>query len=271
VRLPDAWRFDPTRRLETPIRTAEGQAVPVSELATMTRANGQAELKRENLRPVVVVSGRLEGRDLGGAVADIRSRLQALKLPPGYTYEIGGQSESQGQAFRELVLVFGLALLLVFAILVSQFRAWTPAILVIVAAPLSLGGAVLLLWLTGADLNISSAMGLILLVGLVVKNGIMLLDLSETLHAGGASFESAIAQAGRVRLRPILMTTLCTLFALVPLALGLGAGAELQRPLALAVIGGLVLSTPITLLVVPGLYAAVRRRTSAAAAVATPS
>ncbi len=224
----------------------------------MERANGQGELRRENLRPMAVVSGRLEGRDLGSAVDDIRSKLDQLKLPIGYTYEIGGQYQSQGQAFRELLMVFALAVLLVFTILVMQFRAWVPAILILLAAPLSLGGALLLLWITGIDLNISSAMGLILLVGLVVKNGIMLLDFSEKLHAEGEPFEAAIAHAGRIRLRPILMTTFCTLFGLLPLALGLGAGAELQKPLALAVIGGLALSTPVTLLAVPGLYAAIK-------------
>ena len=135
---------------------------------------------------------------------------------------------------------------------------------ILLAAPLSLCGALLLLWLTGTDLNISSAMGLILLVGLVVKNGIMLLDFSEKLHAEGEPFERAIAHAGRIRLRPILMTTFCTLFGLLPLALGLGAGAELQQPLALAVIGGLALSTPVTLLAVPGLYEAVKTRRTAA-------
>ena len=154
----------------------------------------------------------------------------------------------------------GLAVVLVFTILVIQFRAWAPAILILLAAPLSLGGALLLLLLTGTDLNISSAMGLILLVGLVVKNGIMLLDFSERLHQHGEPFETAIAHAGRIRLRPILMTTFCTLFGLLPLALGLGAGAEMQKPLALAVIGGLALSTPVTLLAVPGLYGAIKLR-----------
>ena len=259
VRLPDAFRFDPNKLAGTLIRTAEGKTLPVSAVATMERANGQGELRRENLRPMAVVSGRLEGSDLGSAVADIQSKLDALKLPIGYTYEIGGQYQAQGQAFRELLMVFALAILLVFVILVTQFRAWIPAMLILLAAPLSLSGALLLLWLTGIDLNISSAMGLILLVGLVVKNGIMLLAFSETLHAEGESFEAAIAHAGRIRLRPILMTTFCTLFGLLPLALGLGAGAELQKPLALAVIGGLTLSTPVTLLAVPGLYAAIKR------------
>jgi multidrug efflux pump subunit AcrB len=232
--------------------------VPVSALAQPVRANGHSELLRENLRQMAVISARLEGRDMGSAVAEIRTRLAELKLPVGYTYEIGGQYASQQQAFRELLMVFGIAAVLVFTILVIQFRAWLPAVLILLAAPLSLGGAFVLLSITGTDLNVSSAMGIILLIGLVVKNGIMLLDVSETLHDAGEPFEVAIAHAGRVRLRPILMTTFCTLFGLLPLALGLGAGAELQKPLALAVIGGLTLSTPVTLLAIPGLYAAMR-------------
>ena len=134
-----------------------------------------------------------------------------------------------------------------FVILVIQFRAFTPAVLILLAAPLSLGGAFALLLITGTDLNVSSAMGLILLVGLVVKNGIVLLDFAEQRFAEGMPMREAMLAAARVRLRPILMTTLCTLFGLLPLALGLGAGAELQKPLALAVIGGLTLSTLVTL------------------------
>ncbi len=260
MRLPDPIRLDPNKLPQTLVKTSEGKPIPVSEVAAMQRANGQGELRRENLRPMAVVSGRLAGRDLGSAVAEIQSNLDKQKLPIGYSYEIGGQYLAQQQSFRELLMVFALAVVLVFTILVIQFRAWLPAILILLAAPLSLGGALLLLLLTGTDLNISSAMGIILLVGLVVKNGIMLLDFSEKLHEEGEPFDSAIAHAGRIRLRPILMTTFCTLFGLLPLALGLGAGAELQKPLALAVIGGLALSTPVTLLAVPGLYAAIKGR-----------
>jgi multidrug efflux pump subunit AcrB len=260
VRLDDRFRFDPTRLAHTLIRAADGNLVPVSTLARADRANGQAQLLRENLRQMAVVSGRLEGRDMGSAVAEIDSHLRELKLPVGYTYELGGQYASQRQAFRELLMVFGIAAVLVFTILVIQFRAWIPAVLILLAAPLSLGGALLLLLLTGTDLNVSSAMGIILLIGLVVKNGIMLLDFSEHLHQQGEPFDTAIAHAGRIRLRPILMTTFCTLFGLLPLALGIGAGAELQKPLALAVIGGLALSTPVTLLAIPGLYAAIKMR-----------
>jgi len=260
VRLDDRFRFDPDRLPSTLIHTPEGGLMPVSALAHPVRANGQAELLRENLRQMAVVSGRLEGRDMGSAVAEIDSKLRAMKLPVGYTYEMGGQYASQQQAFRELLMVFGIATVLVFVILVIQFRAWTPAVLILLAAPLSLGGALALLLLTGTELNVSSAMGIILLIGLVVKNGIMLLEFSERLHEQGEPFDTAIAHAGRIRLRPILMTTFCTLFGLLPLALGLGAGAELQKPLALAVIGGLALSTPVTLLAIPGLYGAIRRR-----------
>jgi multidrug efflux pump subunit AcrB len=260
VRLPDDVRFDPARTGQTLIRSGDGKLIPLATVARMQRSNGQAELLRENLRSVAVVSGRLEGRDLGSAVGEIRTQLNALKLPVGYSYEIGGQYESQQQSFRELLMVFGIGIVLVFTILVIQFRAWVPAILILLAAPLSLGGALLLLRLTGTDLNVSSAMGIILLIGLVVKNGIMLLDFSERLHEQGEPFEKAIAHAGRIRLRPILMTTFCTLFGLLPLALGLGAGAELQKPLALAVIGGLTLSTVVTLLIVPGLYGAIKLR-----------
>jgi multidrug efflux pump subunit AcrB len=155
-------------------------------------------------------------------------------------------------------MVFGLAAVLVFTILIVHFRTFLPATLVLLAAPLALGGALLLLLASGTDLNVSSAMGIILLVGLTVKNGIMLFDFSRRLEDAGEPAMTAIAHAGRIRLRPILMTTLCTVIGLLPLALGIGAGAEMQRPLALAVIGGLLVSTPVTLLVVPALYGAIR-------------
>ncbi len=259
VRLPDAFRFDPARQPDTLIRAADRALVPLRSLAKPAHSNGQADLMRENLRQMALVTARLEGRDLGSAVRDIQSRLASMKLPVGCTYEVGGQYEQQRQAFRELLMVFGIAAVLVFAILVVQFRAYMPAGLILAAAPLSLGGALLLLLVTGTELNVSSAMGLILLVGLVVKNGIMLLDFIHRGLDSGEPLPDAVARAGHVRLRPILMTTLCTLFGLLPLALGLGSGAELQKPLALAVIGGLTVSTLVTLLVVPSLYVALAR------------
>ncbi|MEO5897461.1 MAG: efflux RND transporter permease subunit [Vicinamibacterales bacterium] len=258
VRYPNAYRFDPLHMAQTPLRATDGRTVPLAAVAQTTTTGGEIILQRENLRQMALVSAHLEGRDLGSAVAEIRSKLQSVKLPVGYTTEIGGQYASQRQSFRELLTIFAIAAALVFVILLIQFRRFVPAFLILTAAPLSLAGAFALLVLTGTDLNVSSAMGLILLVGLVVKNGIVLLDYAHHLHENGMAFTQALETAGRVRLRPILMTTLCTLFGLLPLALGFGAGAELQRPLALAVIGGLSLSTLVTLYLVPVAYAALR-------------
>lgn len=256
VRYPDANRFNPARLSETTVRGADGRLTPASALVSISQQTGDPELMRENLRQMALISARLESRDLGSAVADVRSMLTSVQLPVGYTSEVGGQYDSQRQAFRELLLVSGIATALVFVILVIQFRAFVPAAIILAAAPLSLGGAFALLLITGTDLNVSSAMGLILLVGLVVKNGIVLLDFAEKRFVEGMPMNEAILAAARVRLRPILMTTLCTLFGLLPLALGLGAGAELQKPLALAVIGGLSLSTLVTLYLVPSAYLA---------------
>jgi multidrug efflux pump subunit AcrB len=259
VRYPDRDRFNSTRLARLTLKTPEGRLVPLSTVARPVTATGDGELTRENLRQVALVTARLEGRDLGSAAAEIQGKLRRLKLPVGYSAEVGGQYESQRQAFRELMLVFGTAAALVLLVLVVEFRAVIPAVILLLAAPLSFGGAFLLLRLAGSELDVSSAMGLILLVGLVVKNGIVMIDYAHRLHAEGQPFAEAVAQAARVRLRPILMTTLCTLFGLLPLALGLGAGAELQKPLALAVIGGLGLSTLVTLFAVPSAYVALRR------------
>jgi CzcA family heavy metal efflux pump len=260
VRYPDAFRFNGAKLAETLIRGGNGRLTPASALVTVSEQGPQAELRRENLRQMALITARLEDRDLGGAVADVRKMMETVTLPVGYTYEIGGQYQSQRQAFRQLLLVAGIATALVFVILVVQFRKFTPAVLILLAAPLSLGGAFALLLATGTDLNISAAMGLILLVGLVVKNGIVLLDFAERRREEGLPLDQAVLAAARIRLRPILMTTLCTLFGLLPLALGLGAGAELQKPLAMAVIGGLSLSTLVTLYLVPSAYVALARR-----------
>ncbi|HVT58168.1 MAG TPA: efflux RND transporter permease subunit [Thermoanaerobaculia bacterium] len=259
VRFPDRDRFDPQRLASTPVRSADGAYLPLASLGRPVSTNGQSVLSRENLRQMALITARLEGRDLGSAVGEIKSRLQSLRLPVGYSAEVGGQYESLRQAFRELLMVFGIAASLVLVILAFEFRAMLPAAILLIAAPLSLGGAFALLWVSGTELNVSSAMGLILLVGLVVKNGIVMIDYAHRLQRGGATLPEALAAAARIRLRPILMTTLCTLFGLLPLALGLGAGAELQKPLALAVIGGLGLSTLVTLYAVPSIYLALHR------------
>ncbi len=208
---------------ETTVRGKDGQLAPASALVTIEDHAGDPELMRENLRQMALITARLEDRDLGSAVSEIEIRARADELPVGYTWEVGGQYDSQRKAFRELLLVSGIATALVFLVLVVQFRAFTASAIILAAAPLSLGGAFGLLLLTGTDLNVSSAMGLILLVGLVVKNGIVLLDFAEMRHDEGMPMADAILAAARVRLRPILMTTL--VHAVRPAA----AGARTRR------------------------------------------
>src|SRR5262249_31773033 len=258
VRYPDSFRGQENNIRQFPILATNKQIVPLESLATVATVRGQNELLRENQRLMVVLTARLESRDLGSAIADVKKVLAEYKFPVGYTYEIGGQYESQQSSFRDLLFVLGLALAAVFTVLVIQFRAFLPALVIISAAPMSLIGVFLLLLITGTPLNVSSFMGITLMVGLVVKNGIILFEYYERLH-GTMSVTDALIKAGRIRLRPILMTTLCTLFGLLPLAFGIGSGAELQKPLAIAVIGGLTVSTLITLVLIPVLYSAARQ------------
>jgi multidrug efflux pump subunit AcrB len=260
VRFADASRFNLAWIREFPLAAGEGRLVPLSAVATIDTAEGETELHREDLRQMIPVTGRLEGRDLGSGIRDVQAALAAESWPIGYTWRLGGQYESQQSSFRSMLLVLSVAVLLVFGVLVAQFRRFVPALIILSAAPLSLVGAFGLLLLTGTPLNVSSMMGLILLIGLIVKNGIILVDYAEIVAARGAGGVEALIEAGSVRLRPILMTTLCTLFGLLPLALGLGPGAEMQKPLAIAVIGGLSVSTLVTLIFVPAALSLVQAR-----------
>lgn len=255
LRYPDEYRLDPQWVRQFPLTSAAGLVVPLQSTSTVEAVEGTAQLYREDLKQMLPITGRLEGRDLGSVIVDVQTLLQKERLPVGYTWQIGGQYESQQNSFRSLLVVAALSFLLVFGLLVAQFRRFAASLVIISAAPLSLVGAFGLLLVTGTPLNVSSFMGLILLTGLIVKNGIILVDHAIALAEGGMPWTDALVEAGGVRLRPILMTTLCTLFGLLPLALGLGPGAEMQRPLAIAVIGGLSVSTVVTLVFVPAALA----------------
>lgn len=260
VRAPDAIRYQATQLASIPINGANGTATPLGALATFKDSASAAELIRENQEQMLAITAGLQGRSLGATMSDVKKILAAHKPPAGVRIELGGQYESQQTAFRSMLLVITLAFLCVVAVMLIQFESFVEPVAIVLAAPLSFVGALLALLVTGTPMNVSSMMGLTLLVGLIVKNGIILLDFARhRMRELNEPLEIAIREAGRVRLRPILMTTLCTLFGLLPLALGLGAGSELQRPLALAVIGGLTLSTPITLFLVPTFVVAIRR------------
>lgn len=262
VRAPDSVRYDPLRLASLPVAVRPGApATPLGAVATTRDTTSRAELLRENQRQMIAMTAQVDQRALGAVVGDVQRVLAANPPPAGVQIEIGGQYANQQDSFKALLTILLLAAVSVVTVMVVQFESFVEPLVVLLAAPVSFAGALALLLLTGTPLNVSSLMGLILLIGLVVKNGIILLDFTRlVMRDEGRDLGDALRHAGRVRLRPILMTTLCTLFGLLPLALGIGAGSELQKPLALAVIGGLALSTPITLFVVPTLLVAVRGR-----------
>jgi CzcA family heavy metal efflux pump len=261
VRLLDSVRRDPQQLAQVPIIGSNGQVLPLSALASLKSNAGEGEISRENQQRYISLKANLEGRDLGSAVQEVRGKLAGLKLPAGYTLVLGGLYASQQETFGQLLAVLGLAIVLVYLVLVVQFRSFSQPLAIFTAIPLALFGVVVALWITHTPINVSSFMGIILLIGLVVKNGIILLEYTNRLREEGLSLDDALIEAGRVRLRPILMTTLCTILGLLPLALGLGAGAELQKPLAIAVIGGLSLSTIFTLIFVPVVFRAINKGT----------
>ncbi|MEP6619661.1 MAG: efflux RND transporter permease subunit [bacterium] len=261
VRAPDAVRLDALRLGALPVVIpASRTTAPLSAMATFEPSETRSSFTRQNQQQVITLTSDVT-TSLGAVMGEVDAVLAEHPAPAGIRMEVGGQSAGQKAAFRSLLMVLALAIAAVVGVMVLQFRSFVEPLVVLTAAPISFVGAMTLLLVTGTPLNVSSFMGLILLVGLIVKNGIILLDFTHHyMLTEGETLEPALLEAGRVRLRPILMTTLCTLFGLLPLALGLGAGSEMQRPLALAVIGGLALSTPITLYLVPTFLIAVRGR-----------
>ncbi len=253
VRYPDTVRFDPAQVVSLPLLVGSQGVTRVASVAAMERTSSETSLLRESLRPVVILTADHEERDLGSVMRDVQARLRGYRPPPGVHLELGGQYEGQQQTQRDLLGVMGFGLLAVLAVLLAQFTRPSLAIAVLLTVPLAVVGAVATLWATSTPLNASSLMGCVLLVGLVVKNGILLLERYEQHLDEGQTQVQALLEAARGRLRPILMTSLATVAGLTPLALGVGAGAELQRPLAVAVMGGLLVSTAVSLLVLPSL------------------
>jgi multidrug efflux pump subunit AcrB len=264
VRYPDRIRFARAGLGQLPITLPAGFVpaagtgtgpgvgfVPLGQLASIRTIRSPNELWRENQQPVITVTAELEKGDLGAINADLRKELSALPFPPGYRWELAGSYRAQQESFASLMMVLIVASVLVFLLLGFQFHSLTLPFLIFLAQPISLASALFALWLTHTPLNVSSFMGAILLIGLDVKNGIILIEYIGQLRAEGVPLREALLRAGRTRFRPILMTSLCTILGLVPLALGLGPGAQMQQPLAIAVIGGLITNMLLTRLLIP--------------------
>jgi CzcA family heavy metal efflux pump len=261
VRYPREYRQSIDKLKSLLITSSTGVTVPLSSVATLEMDEAQTEVHRDNLRDDAVVTARLEGRDLGSAMKEIQDRLyKEISLPPGTEIEFGGLYKIQQESFLGLTQVLLASILLIFIILVFEFRSFSHPLAILAATVLCCSGSLLALFLTDTTLNISSFMGAIMVVGIVHKNGILMLDSEKQFSELGYPLREAIFQAGRRRLRPILMTALATIFGMLPLALGIGSGAEVLQPLAIAVIGGVSISMILSLLVTPVLFYLMRRR-----------
>ena len=246
---------------ELPLRTADGNLVKLSQVADVVETPGQLELRREDLREDVAVTARLEGRDLGSAMAEIRDKLGAdQSLPPGMI-EFGGLYQQQQESFRNLLLVLVMAILLVFTVLLIEFGSFHQPVAIVFGAVLALFGTIVALWLTGTTLNVVSFLGAIIGVGIVAKNGILMIDLVDHLRAEGVTLEESLVRSGRRRLRPVLMTSLAAALGMLPLAYGVGSGADMLKPLAIAVIGALCISVLLSLIATPAVFCLMREST----------
>jgi CzcA family heavy metal efflux pump len=256
----DAERINRIATLrELPIRAPNGNVVLLSQVADVREEVGQLELWREDLRQDVAVTARLAGRDLGSAMREIRAKLgKELPLPPG-TVEYGGLYEQQQQSFKNLLMVLAAAIFLVFTVLLVEFRSYLEPLAILFGAVLALSGSVAALAVTGTSLNVVSFLGAIIGVGIVAKNGILMLDLVEQLRAEGLPLEEAVIRSGRRRLRPVLMTSMAGALGMLPLAWGIGSGADMLRPLAIAVIGALLFSDMLSLVATPTVYLLLKR------------
>ena len=237
-----------------PLRTSTGVLVKLSQVADVVETPGQLELRREDLRQDVAITARLEGRDLGSAMKEIQQILSEDKsIPPG-TIEFGGLYQQQQESFRNLLMVLLMAILLVFVVLLVEFRSFMQAFSIIIGAVLATFGSVFALWITKTDLNVVSFLGIIIGIGIVAKNGILMLDRVDCLLAENMTIEEALVQSGRRRLRPVLMTSFAAMLGMLPLAWGVGIGSDMLRPMAITVIGALFISVLLSLVATPAIY-----------------
>jgi multidrug efflux pump subunit AcrB len=253
VRYPEASRASLDAIANTPLVNALGGTATLGALARISELPAQTEILRDNLQREVEVTARLEGVDLGTGITAVKKAIYDLKLPPSIRVEYGGTYKEQQKSFHDLVVVLLLALVLIFVVLLFEFRSLVAPSAILSSAVLSTSGVFLALLITNTTFNVSSFMGLIMVVGIVAKNGILILDANQKFRAVGLSAEEALLQAGKRRLRPILMTAMAAVAGMLPLALGWGAGSQMLQPLAIAVIGGILISMVLSLIVTPAM------------------
>lgn len=254
VRLPADNRASLDAIQNTVFNSSTGHTASLGSMAEVSQLPPQSEILKENLQQLVTVSGRLEGSDLGTAMTSVRSAVEGLNIPSSVRVEYGGTYQEQQKSFHDLARVLLLALALVFGVLLAEFRNFSAPIAILTSSILSIVGVVAALLITGVSFNVASFMGLIMVIGIVAKNGILLLDADEKFRASGVDARDAMMSAAQRRLRPILMTAIAAVCGMLPLAFALGAGSQMLQPVAIAVIGGLLLSIFLSLIVTPVIY-----------------
>ncbi len=262
LQVRDAERLTQSQILNLTIPSlTDGRSIALRNVVRIEEGVGPQRIDRKNQQRLAVVYANISGRDLGSVAADVQSALREIAMPDGYDVLVSGQFEDQQEAFSELGLAMIMAVLLVYMVLASLYESLRDPFIVMFTVPMSIIGVALMLFATGTTFNMQSMIGIIMLVGIVVNNSILIVDQAARLQGDrGLKVRDAVLEAGRRRLRPVLMTTLTTTFAMLPLALGIGEGAEAQAPMARSVIGGLLSAVFITLLVIPLIYAIFHRR-----------
>jgi multidrug efflux pump subunit AcrB len=253
VRLSENYRDQVEDVKNLTLVTPSGNTVKLENIADIKMTNTPVQIDRKFQQRLVEVTANVSGRDLGSVAKDIQEKLKYVEIPSGFDVQMSGNIEQQNKTFRDLMLAFCLAIVLVYMIMASQFQSLVDPFVIMFSVPLGIVGVLWMLFLTGTTLSVTSFEGVIVMVGIVVSNGILLIDYTNKLRKRGLELNEAIVKGGKTRLRPIIMTTLATVLGLIPMAVGIG-GESSQAPLAIAVIGGLSLSTFLTLIFVPTLY-----------------
>ena len=254
VRFPDSTRATLDSIRNTPLVSSTGKTATLGALSTVSEIPGETEIRDENLQRNVQVTASFEGMSLGEGMSKVQKVVSDLDLPPSIRVAYGGKFEQQQKSYRDMFFALVLAVLLVFIVLLFEFGGFSAPIAVLCSALLSTSGVFVALLITGTTFNLSSFMGLIMVIGIVAKNGILLLDADQRFRATGVPAEESMLQAGERRLRPIMMTALATVAGMIPLSLGVGAGSQMLQPLAIAVIGGILASMILSLIVTPAVH-----------------
>ena len=254
VRLKEEDRLSLDNVKTVFLKTGINSTVSLSNIAQIVERRGPINVQRRSQERIITVSASMSGRDFGSIASEITEELAKLDVPEDFTVQFAGEQEEQSKAFRGLILALMLAIALVYMVMASQFESLLHPFVIMFSIPFAAIGVILILFLTGTNVSITVFIGGIMLAGIVVNNAIVLVDYINLMRKQGMDIREAILEGGRRRLRPILMTTLTTVFALVPMSLGIGAGAELQAPMARTVIGGLTIASLFTLFFIPNLY-----------------